>query len=164
MRPLTLLTVFFALSLGAQETPAPKAAKKAKAAAPKADAYSAAMPKPTLANVRYGEHERHVLDFWKAESAGPTPLVFIIHGGGWVGGSKERAERFADVPALLKAGVSVVSINYRLIKRDAAADTSPAVLAPLHDAARALQFVRSKAAEWNLDKTRVGAAGGSAGA
>ena len=73
MRPLTLLTVFFALSLGAQETPAPKAAKKAKAAAPKADAYSAAMPKPTLANVRYGEHERHVLDFWKAESAGNAP-------------------------------------------------------------------------------------------
>jgi acetyl esterase/lipase len=105
-----------------------------------------------------------VLDFWKAESATPTPLVFIIHGGGWVGGSKERAEKFADVDALLKAGVSVVSINYRLIKRDSAVDTSPAVKAPLHDAARALQFVRSKAAEWNLDKTRVGAAGGSAGA
>ena len=32
------------------------------------------------------------------------------------------------------------------------------------DAARALQFVRSKAAEWNLDKTRIGATGGSAGA
>ena len=36
--------------------------------------------------------------------------------------------------------------------------------APLHDAARALQFVRSKAAEWNIDKQRIGAAGGSAGA
>ena len=34
----------------------------------------------------------------------------------------------------------------------------------MHDAARALQFVRSKAAEWNLDKQRVGASGGSAGA
>ena len=36
--------------------------------------------------------------------------------------------------------------------------------APLGDAARALQFVRSKTAEWNLDKTRIGATGGSAGA
>ena len=36
--------------------------------------------------------------------------------------------------------------------------------APLEDAARALQFVRSKAAEWNLDKPRIGATGGSAGA
>jgi acetyl esterase/lipase len=34
----------------------------------------------------------------------------------------------------------------------------------LHDAARALQFVRSKAKEWNVDKKRIGAAGGSAGA
>jgi acetyl esterase/lipase len=38
------------------------------------------------------------------------------------------------------------------------------VKAPLHDAARALQFVRSKAGEWNIDKRRIGAAGGSAGA
>ena len=165
MRYLTLLTLLAGAALGAQEAPKTKApAKKTKAAAPKSDAYSASLPKPTHAGVRYGEHERQVLDFWQAESATPTPLVFIIHGGGWVGGSKERAEKFADVAALLKAGVSVVSINYRLIKRDPAVDTSPAVKAPLHDAARALQFVRSKAAEWNLDKTRVGAAGGSAGA
>jgi acetyl esterase/lipase len=40
----------------------------------------------------------------------------------------------------------------------------PTVKAPLGDAARALQFVRSKADEWNLDKTRIGATGGSAGA
>jgi acetyl esterase/lipase len=38
------------------------------------------------------------------------------------------------------------------------------VKAPLEDAARALQFVRSKAAEWNIDKKRIGATGGSAGA
>jgi hypothetical protein len=29
----------------------------------------------------------------------------------------------------------------------------------LHDAARALQFVRSKAAEWNIDEERIAAAG-----
>ena len=40
----------------------------------------------------------------------------------------------------------------------------PPVEWPLHDAARALQFVRSKAAEWNIDKQRIGASGGSAGA
>jgi acetyl esterase/lipase len=40
----------------------------------------------------------------------------------------------------------------------------PPVKAPLHDAARAIQFLRSKAKEWNLDKNRVGATGGSAGA
>ncbi len=40
----------------------------------------------------------------------------------------------------------------------------PPVKGPLHDAARALQFVCSKSAEWNIDKQRIGASGGSAGA
>ena len=127
-------------------------------------AYAASVPKPTLSEVRYGEHERHVLDFWKAESDKPTPLVFVIHGGGWQGGDKERLDRFADAKALLDAGISVAAINYRYVKQAVAEGIEPPVKAPLHDAARALQFVRSKAAEWNIDKERIGAAGGSAGA
>lgn len=75
--------------------------------------YAASIPKPTLSEVAYGKHQRHVLDFWKAESDQPTPLVFVIHGGGWKGGSKERLSRFVDAAALLKAGISVVAINYR---------------------------------------------------
>jgi acetyl esterase/lipase len=58
----------------------------------------------------------------------------------------------------------VVSINYRFTQEAAAAGVQPPVKWPLEDAARALQFVRSKSAEWNLDKTRIGASGGSAGA
>ena len=129
-----------------------------------APAYAPTVPKPTLTEVRYGTHERHILDFWKADSTTPTPLAFVIHGGGWQGGEKERVDRFVDVPALLKAGISVVAINYRFVKMAEAEGIQPPVKAPLHDAARALQFVRSKAAEWNLDKNRIGAAGGSAGA
>ncbi|MEM7014645.1 MAG: family 16 glycoside hydrolase [Verrucomicrobiota bacterium] len=128
------------------------------------NSYDPAVPKPTKAEVRYGEDDRHVLDFWKAESDRPTPVAFVIHGGGWLGGSKERLQRFADAQALLDAGISVVAINYRLIPREGDSPTEPPVKAPLHDAARALQFVRSKAAEWNIDKERIGAAGGSAGA
>lgn len=135
---------------------------KAKNAAP--PRYGASVPKPTLSEVRYGEHERHVLDFWKAESEGPSPVAFVIHGGGWTGGSKERLDRFADPNALLAEGISVVAINYRYTHQAAEAEIEPPVKAPLHDAARALQFVRSKAAEWNLDRERIGAAGGSAGA
>ncbi len=130
------------------------------AAGKKKESYSSVVPKPTLSLVRYGKHERNVLDFWKAKSSSPTPVAFVIHGGGWKGGSKERLDRFADPNALLKAGISVVAINYRYVT----ATETPPVKAPLHDAARALQFVRSKAGEWNLDKNRIGAAGGSAGA
>lgn len=126
--------------------------------------YDAVVPKPTFSEVKYGNHERHVIDFWQAKSETPTPLVFIIHGGGWRGGEKERAQRFADIPRLLKAGISVAAINYRLIQQAEEENVEPPVKAPLHDAARALQFVRSKSKEWNIDSQRIGAAGGSAGA
>jgi len=122
--------------------------------------YPPEVPKPTFSEVSYGKHKRNVLDFWKANSKSPTPVAFVIHGGGWKGGSKERLDRFADPNALLKAGISIVATNYRYVT----STEKPPVKAPLHDAARALQFVRSKAKEWNLDKKRIGAAGGSAGA
>jgi acetyl esterase/lipase len=126
------------------------------------DTYHSSIPKPTEAGVKYGEHKRQVLDFWKAPSSKPTPLVFVIHAGGWTSGQKEMLDRYVDTPALIKAGISVVAINYRLVSD--AKNVTPPVKTPLHDAARALQFVRSKAKEWNIDKSRIGAAGGSAGA
>ncbi len=153
-------------SLIAAETPAkapvkPKVAKAPAAAKSAAKAAAPKGPKPTMANVPYGTHERQVLDFYKAESAKPTPLLFYIHGGGWMNGDKARS---SAIQPYLDAGISVVSINYRYVSQAHAAGIKPPVKAPLEDAARALQFVRSKAAEWNIDKERVGASGGSAGA
>jgi acetyl esterase/lipase len=121
-------------------------------------------PPPTLAEIRYGPHERNVLDFWKADSVKPTPLVFVIHGGGWTSNGKERVGTFVDVAALLRAGISVAAINYRFTTQARADAISPPVKAPMTDCARALQFARSQSTLWNLDKKRVGAAGGSAGA
>jgi acetyl esterase/lipase len=111
-----------------------------------------------LLNVAYGKHPRQVLDFYPARSAKPTPVVFYIHGGGWQNGDKRTNPR-----PFLARGISVVAINYRFVKNAVEAKIQPPVKAPLEDAARALQFVRSKAADWNLDKQRVGATGGSAG-
>ena len=118
-------------------------------------------PSPLLTKVRYGDHRRNHLDFWKASSAAPTPLVFVIHGGGWNGGSKELIHKFVDTAALLEAGISVAAINYPIIRQSQ--NFEPPVNGPLLDCARALQFVRSKADQWNIDKNRIGAAGGSAG-
>lgn len=125
-----------------------------------AKAQTAAIP-PTHANVAYGPHERQVLDFWQASSAGAAPLVFHIHGGGWVNGDKAGV---AGLEQYLAAGISVVSINYRFVTQAIEAGVKPPVEWPLADAARALQFVRSKARDWNIDPTRIGATGGSAGA
>ncbi len=140
---------------------APKPAEPPKASTPAAAATPRPqVPPPTLANVPYGKHPKQVLDFYKAESDKPTPLVFMIHGGGWMAGSKSPV----GVASFLKAGISVASIEYRFIPEATADGVNPPVAGPLGDAARALQFVRSKAREWNIDKTRVGATGGSAGA
>lgn len=156
----TAAVIAFTPDIHAQAAGKAKQGKGAAKAAPE----NPPVVKPTLANVRYGPHERHVLDFWRAESAAPTPLVFVIHGGGWTGGEKERVNRFVNVEGLLAQGISVVAINYRLIRHAEEDGVKPPVKAPLHDAARALQFVRSQATAWNLNKARIGAAGGSAGA
>ncbi len=112
-----------------------------------------------LMDVPYGTHPRQVLDFYQAESDKPTPVVFYIHGGGWQGGDKKTNPK-----AFLDKGISVAAINYRYVRNGVEEKVEPPVKASLGDAARALQFVRSKAAAWNLDKDRIGATGGSAGA
>lgn len=117
---------------------------------------------PTAADVSYGPHERNKLDFWQAKADKPTPLVLCIHGGGWQNGDK--SSYYKSVKAYLDKGISVATINYRLMKQANEDKVTPRVKAPLEDAARALQFVRSKAKEWNVDKAKIAATGGSAGA
>jgi acetyl esterase/lipase len=119
---------------------------------------------PTNADVAYGTHPRQKLDFWKAPSDKPTPLLLFIHGGGWMAGDKNSFGTMQQLRPYLDAGISVAAINYRLIQNAMEEKVEPPVKAPLHDAARALQFLRSKSADWNIDKSRVGASGGSAGA
>jgi acetyl esterase/lipase len=120
-------------------------------------------PPPTFADVAYGDHPRQKLDFWKAETSMPAPLVVVIHGGGWVNGDKSGVGS-GNVRKFLENGIAVAAINYRFITQADLAKIDPPVSWPLGDAARAVQFLRSKAREWNIDKTRIGATGGSAGA
>jgi acetyl esterase len=117
-------------------------------------------PSPDFGNMRYGPHERNVLDLWKAKpSAGldvATPVVIFFHGGGFRSGDK------SSVPAgllsrCLEAGISVASANYRL------SHTAP-YPAPMLDGARAIQFMRSKAKELGIDPARIAGSGSSAGA
>jgi acetyl esterase/lipase len=121
-------------------------------------------PQPTAADFAYGkDSERQKFDFWQAKSDAPTPVVLLIHGGGWKGGDKSSYGTAAIQP-YLDAGISVASLNYRFIPQAMEHKIEPPVKGPVGDAARALQTIRSKAKEWNLDPTRVGATGGSAGA
>jgi acetyl esterase/lipase len=123
-----------------------------------------ARPTPTVADYVYGQDsERQKFDFWQAESDEPTPLVLLIHGGGWRGGDKSRYGT-SHIQPFLSQGVSVAAINYRYIPQAMEQNVEPPVKACLRDAARALQTIRAKAKQWNLDPKRVGATGSSAGA
>lgn len=114
-------------------------------------------PEPNHANVAYGENERHILDFWKTDATNlSAPLALYIHGGGFGSGSKEKLKA-EELNALLEAGVSVAAINYRY-------KTTDPLPAAFYDSKQALQFIRSKANEWNIDKQRVAVFGSSAGA
>ena len=108
---------------------------------------------PTYKNISYGPHQDMTLNFWKFESESPVPLLVHIHGGGWIGGKKNETIS----PNELKKGYSFASIDYRL----AGTELLPAAV---HDAARAIQFLRTKAKEWNFNPVRIAVIGGSAGA
>lgn len=112
-------------------------------------------PEPTLANVAYGPHPRNVLDYWKAKGDGPRPLLVVIHGGGWITGDKSK--KAPAIQPFLDKGISVAAINYRL------APEHP-LPAPVHDAARAIQFLRTKRNVWGIDTRRIALTGPSAGA
>jgi acetyl esterase/lipase len=132
----------------------------------------ASLPEPTrytaTINLPYGPGLRQKLDFYQAPSDKPTPVLLLIPGGDWNNGDKrEMASYFQGRPGQLRtyidAGISVVAFNYTYIWQTQLAGVKPPVKTSLEDAARALQFVRSKAGEWNIDKDRICAYGESAG-
>lgn len=112
-------------------------------------------PTPTHSEVAYGPHPRNVLDFWKAPGDTPRPLLVYIHGGGWLTGDK--TQKGPAIPPFLDRGISFAAINYRLTPEHP-------LPAPVHDAARAIQFLRTKAVAWNLNPDRIALTGPSAGA
>ena len=111
---------------------------------------------PTLSNVRYGDHQRQVLDLYQPDIQSSSPLVVHIHGGGFRGGDKRSVSQRL-VRLCNESGMTVASINYRLT----GTHSWPA---QHHDSRRALQFLRYHAKEYGIDAGRVACTGGSAGA
>lgn len=113
--------------------------------------------KPTEADVRYGPHDRNLLDFYRVNTTKPAPVVIFFHGGGWVSGDKSQI----NPRGYLNSGIAFVSANYRFTTGTPDAASYPA---PMNDGARVVQFVRSRAQQLNIDPDRVALTGNSAGA
>jgi len=110
-----------------------------------------------LRDIEYipGGHERQKLDLYlprEADPSGKRPLLVWVHGGAWLGGSKDRppALRFVD------QGYVVASINYRLSQH--------AIFpAQIEDCKAAIRWLRANASRYGYDPNRIGVWGASAG-
>ncbi|HET7845663.1 MAG TPA: alpha/beta hydrolase [Xanthomonadales bacterium] len=118
---------------------------------------------PTDPNEAYAQVGGRVLrmDVYRANAAGPRPVVVWLHDGGWLTGDRTLP---AFVAPLLERGVSIASIDYRLTSEagqyGAEGVTFPA---QIHDVKAAIRFLRAHGADFDLDTTRIGAWGSSAG-
>jgi acetyl esterase/lipase len=92
--------------------------------------------------------------YQRRDATGPQPTVIFMHGGGWVGGSKE-ASTFSIIP-WLEMGWNVVNVEYRLARVSGAP-------AALEDCMCALRWVGAHAKEYNIDLNRLVTSGESAG-
>jgi len=84
----------------------------------------------------------------------PTAVAVIIHGGGWIEGTKES--RVMEIMPYLQMGFAAVNVEYRLGR------VSPAPAA-VEDCRCALHWVFANAKKYNFDANRVVVSGGSAG-
>jgi acetyl esterase/lipase len=111
---------------------------------------------PDVSNARYGPHDRNVIDLWKAKTERPSPVVIHIHGGGFTAGDKSGVPQ-GLLTECLQRGIAVATINYRY-------STIAPYPAPMEDGARAVQYIRMHAKDWNINPKAVACTGGSAGA
>lgn len=88
------------------------------------------------------------------KSAAPTPVAIIIHGGGWIEGTKES--RVVEIMPYLQMGFAAVNVEYRLGR----VSLAPAAVV---DCRCALHWVVTNAKKYNFDVSRIVVMGGSAG-
>jgi len=108
----------------------------------------------------YREIGGHSLELEVVRPAGggsATPCVVFFHGGAWRIG--ERGQFLPQCRALAERGATAITVTYRLVT-DGGENTP---IDCSDDAAHAVAWVRSHAAELGVDPRKIAAGGGSAG-
>jgi acetyl esterase/lipase len=104
--------------------------------------------------VRDGQPLR--FDIAWSEAGAPAPLVLLLHGGSWSGGSPSSLDE--EMLALARRGYAAATIEYRLTQ--APRNVFPAAAA---DVRCALRTLRRRAGEFHVAPERVAVMGYSAG-
>jgi acetyl esterase/lipase len=124
---------------------------------PTGQASAAEYEMATRPGLVYATHDGVELvgDLYLPKGRSKAPVLVAIHGGGWQVGSRDFYRYWGLF--LARNGYAVFAIEYRLGK-------SGVFPGAVYDCRAAIQFVRAKAAEFDLDPDRIGLAGDSAGA
>lgn len=96
--------------------------------------------------------------YYQRGATTPQPTLVYMHGGFWVAGAKETA--ITGLLPWLEMGWNVVNVEYRL---GVATDASTLAPAAVDDCFCALRYVAALPANYNIDKSRIGVTGESAG-
>ena len=110
-----------------------------------------------LPNITYltANNYEDKLDIYKRrDTSGPQPTLIWIHGGGWVGGTKEAATM--SLMPWFEMGWNVVNVEYRLAR----VSLAPAAV---EDCLCALRWVAANAQKYDIDPARLVVSGDSAG-
>lgn len=89
------------------------------------------------------------------EGEGPFPAIVCLHGGGWIGG--ERQKMRGTIEVLARRGYVAISPDYRLAPQDR-------FPAQIEDCKAAVRWLRANAEKYHINPQRIGAFGFSAGA
>ena len=113
---------------------------------------------------RHGEEVDLLLDVYRPTVApgSKAPAVLLIHGGNFIGGSKQAGIMEAEALYFARAGFVVFNMNYRLEGSTYLVELS-AVRDAVHDAKAAVRFIVDQAESFGVDPTRIAAWGESAG-
>ncbi len=96
------------------------------------------------------------LDLYLPARKGPRPALLCLHGGAWLRGSQRQYKSWG--PWLAERGYAVVAVDYRL-----SSQVSPAWPGVWEDVRRALDWLIGNSSSLNVDATRLGTIGDSAG-
>lgn len=116
-----------------------------------------ARPQPDQ-RLAYGDAPQQFGELWLPKSAGPHPVVLMIHGGCWQASLPGPELLAFQADALRAAGVAVWSISYRRVGH--AGGGYPGTF---EDVARGTDRLRVLAQRYPLDLNRLVATGHSAG-
>jgi acetyl esterase/lipase len=121
-------------------------------------------------DIDYDNKERTQFDIWLPNSGTPTGLVIYVHGGGFTSGDKDFVYTVqsggawdfpTDIRYLLQNNIAFATIRYSLLNPTGETE---GVKKPMSDVRRALQYIRHRASDFNIDKNKIILAGNSAGA